>query len=480
MKHSNFLKAAGSLSYTLAAAFLVAALVIGLLPVELVAASKGGNSGAIWTTNGDCGDASQDVNHFAIGEVVYINGSNFDPNTSYSWQIKGQPGGASADPNIVVASGTVTTDSNGNFCFAAYTVAADDDGEYSVKVGNKGDNYRVRGTTPPPPPPPVDVCPNIQGNQTTVPAGMEVDGQGNCVPIIDLCPNIAGNQAAIPVGMEMDNEGNCVPIVDLCPNIDGNQSYLPDGMEVDDEGNCVPVSSDDPFGLDFYCLGFTVTNQNDFAASFDWEVAGGPSGSETLGVGESIDIDVDPAFADALVTISFGDGEGLWSLSGSLPEDCPLPFEELTIEGFCLGPNAESFGWRIINPNGYDVDVEWRVNGSALAGLATVDANSNHEFSTPKAEGSIIMLYIGGVFQGDATGAQNCPVDREIPPPPPGGDPGETPIIPLGSGGPILIPVTGAADDLVDLTPRLFMNLGFGFFGLGLVLHGLGRRKSVL
>ena len=30
-------------------------------------------------------------------------------------------------------------------------------------------------------PPPTDVCPNIEGNQATVPAGMVKDGQGNCV-----------------------------------------------------------------------------------------------------------------------------------------------------------------------------------------------------------------------------------------------------------------------------------------------------------
>ena len=31
------------------------------------------------------------------------------------------------------------------------------------------------------PPPPTDACPNIEGNQATVPAGMVKDGQGNCV-----------------------------------------------------------------------------------------------------------------------------------------------------------------------------------------------------------------------------------------------------------------------------------------------------------
>lgn len=101
-----------------------------------------GNPGAIWTTLNECGDAQQDTNHFNVGETVYINASGFDSG-NFSWQIKGQPGGGSGDPNIIVASGTVTIEESGAVCFAAYTIAADDWGEYQVTLGNKGDNYRV-------------------------------------------------------------------------------------------------------------------------------------------------------------------------------------------------------------------------------------------------------------------------------------------------------------------------------------------------
>jgi uncharacterized repeat protein (TIGR01451 family) len=65
-----------------------------------------------------------------------------------------------------------------------------------------------------PPPPPTDVCPNIEGNQATVPAGMVKDEQGNCVtpppPPTDVCPNIEGSQATVPAGMVKDGQGNCV------------------------------------------------------------------------------------------------------------------------------------------------------------------------------------------------------------------------------------------------------------------------------
>ncbi|MBN2388721.1 MAG: hypothetical protein JXB85_17015 [Anaerolineales bacterium] len=42
----------------------------------------------------------------------------------------------------------------------------------------------------------------------------------------------------------------------------------------------------------------------------------------------------------------------------------------------------------------------------------------------------------------------------------------------------MLIPVTGLADDLASVRPRFFLNLGLGFFGLGLVLHGVTRRRN--
>ena len=64
------------------------------------------------------------------------------------------------------------------------------------------------------PPPPTDVCPNIDGNQATVPDGMVKDEQGNCVtpppPPTDVCPNIEGNQAEVPDGLVKDEQGNCV------------------------------------------------------------------------------------------------------------------------------------------------------------------------------------------------------------------------------------------------------------------------------
>ena len=120
-------------------------LVVGVLlclVLGVMVSAGYGHSGSIWTTRNDCGDFSQDVNQYALGEKVYINGANFNPGT-YNWSIKGQPGGASCDPCLVVASGQYTVDESGAFCFEAYTIAMDDCGEYKVKFDGKKDNYRI-------------------------------------------------------------------------------------------------------------------------------------------------------------------------------------------------------------------------------------------------------------------------------------------------------------------------------------------------
>jgi len=122
---------------------LFAALAVTLFLLISNPALAGG-SGAIWTTNGACGEEGQDANHFKAGDEVYVNGSNFEPGT-YAWAITGNPGGSSCDPGIVVASGSVTVDASGAFCFSAYTIRDDDCGEYRYTVGGKNDNYRVKG-----------------------------------------------------------------------------------------------------------------------------------------------------------------------------------------------------------------------------------------------------------------------------------------------------------------------------------------------
>lgn len=126
---------------------LVFMLVASLSLISAVPPACNGNPGSIWTTNGDCGNVSQDVNQYNVGDKVFINGEGFCANT-YDWAITGKPGGASSDPGIDVANGSKVVDSNGSFCFEAYTVQLGDEGEYGVKFNGKGDNYRIQKNIP--------------------------------------------------------------------------------------------------------------------------------------------------------------------------------------------------------------------------------------------------------------------------------------------------------------------------------------------
>ena len=108
-----------------------AMLMVGLVLTVSAPQSALAETGAIWTNNSSCGDP-QDINHFSIGDPVFLHGSGFEAG-EISWNIKGTPG--SLDPGIIVASGTVTVGADGAFCFQAYTIANDDGGEYQAKAG---------------------------------------------------------------------------------------------------------------------------------------------------------------------------------------------------------------------------------------------------------------------------------------------------------------------------------------------------------
>lgn len=81
----------------------------------------------------------------------------------------------------------------------------------------------------------IDICPNIDGVQQTVPLGYMTDAQGVCQ--LDECKNIEGLQQDIPTGYDNDGHGNCVPH-DECDNIDGAQQDIPYGMIRSDGNGC--------------------------------------------------------------------------------------------------------------------------------------------------------------------------------------------------------------------------------------------------
>ena len=124
--------------------------------------------------------------------------------------------------------------------------------------------------------PPVDVCPNLDGVQDSVPAHLILDPHGHCIhepspepgpepspePIHhDVCPNLDGVQDSVPAHLILDPHGHCIhepspepgpepspePIHhDVCPNLDGVQDSVPAHLILDPHGHCIHEPSPSP------------------------------------------------------------------------------------------------------------------------------------------------------------------------------------------------------------------------------------------
>jgi len=127
-------------SYVTGTVLLIVSMFMSIMPAFPAYAAQGSTK----TSAGTCANPVN-KNHYVAGDVIVLDFQGFEPGSTHSWTITGNPGGSSGDPGIVVASGTFTADSNGDWCVEnAYTVQPDDWGEYHVSVeGGKGDNYRV-------------------------------------------------------------------------------------------------------------------------------------------------------------------------------------------------------------------------------------------------------------------------------------------------------------------------------------------------
>ncbi len=142
----HLLKLLAAAGYMLGVISLAFAMLLGATPASVSFAQSG--SGAIWTTLDTCGNPEQNVNHYQIGDIVYINGANFDPDEAMAWDITR----VSGNPKETIATGIVTADGNGAFCNAAYTISPTIiTGTYQVTVGDvKSDNFRIQAADPTP------------------------------------------------------------------------------------------------------------------------------------------------------------------------------------------------------------------------------------------------------------------------------------------------------------------------------------------
>ena len=235
----------------------------------------------------------------------------------------------------------------------------------------------------------------------------------------------------------------------------------------------------DPIGLTPFCsyvdldepFGWTVKNKNLFAIEFTW-VYGPESSPAPIGLAPEAEISFTTAAHSGESMQIFIDGI---MLASAEHETCP-EFISLDLAGICSNDPANTHGWTVTNSNAFALTAEWRVNGSLLTGLVSIPANSSAQFTTPVSEGNIVQIYYGGVEQDNASAAQGC-----IPGNPPENPPQTPPqvLIPVTGGEtPVLIPVTGVSNSLSGLAANGMLNLGLGFFGLGVILHGIARRRT--
>jgi hypothetical protein len=94
-------------------------------------------SPSMWLTKTDCSTAGTKAEQFNPGETVYAHGTGFTPNT-YVLSIRENPFKPS---DIITPDQNKVVNATGNFCFAAYTIQLDDDGEYRVYVGDVNENF---------------------------------------------------------------------------------------------------------------------------------------------------------------------------------------------------------------------------------------------------------------------------------------------------------------------------------------------------
>ncbi len=102
----------------------------------------------------------------------------------------------------------------------------------------------------------IDVCTNIQGAQLSIPVGY-AESNGVCTEIpTDVCPNVDGIQTSTNECPEPTQTDVCPNVdgiqtstnecptneIDVCLNIEGSQVSLPDGYEFEEEGICVLAS----------------------------------------------------------------------------------------------------------------------------------------------------------------------------------------------------------------------------------------------
>ncbi len=134
---------------------------------------------------------------------------------------------------IALTPGTLTPGASASGTGTGYTGASATivvTGSWSGGYVNVDSGTVVKPTEPCTP---IDVCTNLEGTQTSVPAGMTIVN-GVCEMPKDVCANLPGSQDSAPSGYVVSGS-DCVLVpvpTDVCANIGGVQTSAPSGYIV--------------------------------------------------------------------------------------------------------------------------------------------------------------------------------------------------------------------------------------------------------
>lgn len=234
-----------------------------------------------------------------------------------------------------------------------------------------------------------DVCDNCVTTQNPDQADGDADGVGDAC---DNCPAVANSDQT---DSDSDGVGDACEVIDVCPNIEGVQETLPQGYVFDAQKNCVPsiaLKLTSMCWVDNTTHMFRVRNSNADAVEYTYEVVGaGQTGGATAPVGDSFfyisgtygaanttklywnDADGTPKSTVKAVNQNYCEPQDVCPNIEGIQEEVPEGYvkiddscvpvvSNLKLTSMCW-ENDTSHMWRVRNSNDFDVAYDYQVYG---------------------------------------------------------------------------------------------------------------------
>ncbi len=349
----------------------------------------GGGSGAIWTTDSSC--APQDLNHYSLGQAIWIRAAGFTPNKEYSWFINETGPG---HPTVV--SGTQTTNSAGYVCFYAYTFTSSDtiNNPYQAKFSNKNDNFSVE-------------IPTAEPKDNPLALSYQCQYDGNHLWTVSNSNNYAigfswnstsgefGNGSVPANGSTTFTTNNNSQTVTV--NYSFNRTVSGESVSVSADA-CIQAID---LELNYECTEngdhlWTVSNSNDFALDFTWNSTTGDFGSGQVAANgtatfetgnEAQTVTVYYEFPTTVRTVN----PNQKSVS-VYAEECKVQQNiELALDYECQSDTTHL--WTVTNNNNFAIEYSWSSNKNGQHGNGTVPANGTATFTTNNKAQTVTISY---------------------------------------------------------------------------------------